>query len=209
MENLLVQLRKGGVISFVRRALRFILRKSIGLDWRTGIIVERSLEKPIEEIETRISAIIRQATINDLDTLKGIVNDSKLELFKKRFKKGRICFIALDGERVCSFAWVSFENEYENDCRMEIKLHEGEGYIFDSYTVPEYRGSGFQTALISKRLAYLKDQGFRRAVAFVWDDNIPSLKACRSVSFEKGKTVTLVTLLGLRFHRWRKSKGDL
>jgi len=209
MENLLIQIRRDGIISFVWKASRFILRKSMGLDWKREIIAERSLGEPIEEIEPKIKVTIRQATENDLDKFKGIVSESKLELFKERFEKGRICFIALDGERVISFAWISSGNEYESNCRVEVKLNEGEGYLFDDYTLPEYRHNGLQTTLIAKRLAYLQDQGCRRALVFIWDENIQSRKAYSTVGFEGKRTVTLITLFGLKFHRWRKFKGSL
>lgn len=209
MENLLVQIRRDGIIRFAGKASRFILRKSMDLDWRWEIIAERSLEEPIEEIEPRIKVTIRQATENDLDKFKGIVSESKLELFKERFEKGRICFIALDGEKAVSFAWISFENEYEGSSQVEVKLNAGEGYLFDDYTLPEYRHNRLQTALIAKRLAYLKDKAYRKASVLLWDKATYSRKAYRAVGFGKGKKVMLVTLFGVKFHRWRKFEGCL
>ena len=194
---------------FAWKASRFILRKSMGLDWRREIIAERSLEEPIEEIEPRIKVTIRQATENDLGEFKGIVSESKLKLFKERFEKGRICFIALDGERAVSFAWISSENEYESNCRVEVKLNEGEGYLFDYYVSDEYRQGGIYTSLLAKTLEYLQNRGYQTAWAFVSSNNIPVRKAWRRIGFEGKRTVTLITLLGLKFHRWRKFKGNL
>ena len=197
------------MIRFTWKALRFILRKSMGIDWRREILAERSLEEPIEEFKPKIKVTIRQATDNDLDKFKGIVSESKLELFKERFEEGRICLIALDGERVISFAWISSENEYEINCCIEVKLNEEEGYLFDDYTVPEYRYKGLQTALITKRLASLKEQAYRKALVFLWDKATYSRKAYSRVGFKGKQVVTLIILFGLKFHRWREFKGNL
>jgi hypothetical protein len=103
MENLLVQIKSNGIASFTIRALSFILRKTIGFVWRTEIIYECSLEKSIQVVEPKVKVTIREAVENDLDKFNGIVNERKIELFRERFKKNRICFIALDQKKNCLF----------------------------------------------------------------------------------------------------------
>lgn len=209
MENLFAQVRRDGIIAFSIRALRFVLRKSIGLDWRSDIIAERSLEKPIREVEPRIKVTIREATEDNLDKFKGIVNERKLELFRERFKKDRICFIALKQKKIAYFGWISLEDEYESNCQIKVKLNEREAYWFDCYTVPEYRQNGLHTALTTKALIYLKNKGYKKVLMLVWNNNIYSRKAFREVGFEGKKIITLVKLFSLKFHIWHEFRGEL
>ena len=112
MEDLVIQIKNDGIVTFTIKALKLILRKTIGFIWGTEIIYECLLKMPIEEIEPKIKVTIRAAVEDDLDKFKGIVNERKIKIFRKRFKKDRICFIALDQEKIAYFGWISFDDEY-------------------------------------------------------------------------------------------------
>lgn len=209
MENLFVRARREGIIAFSTRALRFILRRSIGLDWRSAIITERSLEEPIRKIEPRIEVTIRKAIQGDIVKFKGIVDERKLELFKKMFKKNRICFIALDHKKIAYFRWISFEDEYESNCQIRVKLNEKEAYLFDAYTVPQYRQDALHTSVTTKALIYLRNKGYKNVLLLVLNKNVYARKALRRIGFKPKKIITLITLFGLKFHIRRKFKGKL
>jgi len=49
-QSFLMQIKKDGIAIFDRKALRFVSRKTIGLDWRSDIIAERPLNEPTQEI---------------------------------------------------------------------------------------------------------------------------------------------------------------
>lgn len=209
MGKFLVQIKKDGIIAFSIRVLKFILRRSIGLDWRSEIIAERSLEEPIQEIEPRIEVTIRIATEDDLDKFKGIVNERKFELFEERFKKGRVCFVALFQGKIVYFGWISFENEYESNCQIKVELNGKGAYWFDCYTAPKYRQNKLHTALTTKALIYLKNKGYKKVLILVYNNNIFSRKAFSKVGFKGKKIVTLIKLFGLKFYIWREFKREL
>ena len=209
MENLLAQIKRDGIITFTIRALNFILRKTIGFIWRTGIIYECSLEKSIHRVEPKIKVIIREAAEDDLDKFKVIVNKKKIEIFRKRFKKNRICFIALDQNKITYFGWISFEDEYETNCQIKVKVNEKNTYWFDCYTVPEYRQNGLHSAVTTKALMYLKDKGCKKVLTLVMKNNIYSRKAFRKVGFEEKKIVTLIKIFNFKHYIYRDFKRKL
>jgi len=213
VRNPFTQIREDGFRDFVSKALRFalfVLHKSTGFKWRSEIIAERSLDEPIHQIKPRISVTIRQATSEDLDKFNGIVNGSKLELLKKRFEiGGRVCFIALDKDKLAYFRWVSLEDEYESSSQLTIKLREREAYLFDAYAVPQYRQGRLHTAVTNEALLYLKDKGYEKALVAVFIHNTYARKALASVGFQGKRVVTLLALFGMKFHRWRKFRGNL
>ena len=209
MENLVVQIKNYGIATSAIRALGFILRKTIGFIWGTEIIYEYLLEMPIKKIEPKIKVTIRAATEDDLDKFKGIVNERKIKLFKKRFKKDRICFMALDQEKIAYFGWISFDDEYESIFQIIVKVNDKEAYWFDCHTIPEYRRNGLHSAITAKALIYLKDKGCKKVLTHVMKNNIYSRKAFRKVGFKEKRMVTLIKIFNFKHYIVRDFKGKL
>ncbi len=202
-------IRKYGILNFTWLAFRYILRKTIGLNWGENILLERSLAEPIQEIVPKTKVRIEQATEDDLDKFKDIVDENRYNLFQQRFRTGRICFMALDGEKAVAFGWMSLEDEYESDCQVEVRLNNKEAYVFDDYVLPEYRNNRLQSALMARRLIYLHSQAYNKAIMFVGDKNTYARKAFASAGCRPKRAVTLFTIFGLKFHRWQKYTGTL
>jgi|SRR5665648_214667 len=209
MENLVVQIKNYGIVTSTIRALGFILRKTIGFIWGTEIIYEYLLEIPIKKIEPKIKVTIRAATEDDLDKFKGIVNERKIKLFKKRFKKDRICFMALDQEKIAYFGWISFGDEYESIFQIIVKVNDKEAYWFDCHTIPEYRRNGLHSAITAKALIYLKDKGCKKVLTHVMKNNIYSRKSFRKVGFKEKRMVTLIKIFNFKHYIVRDFKGKL
>ena len=209
MEDLVLQIKNDGIVTFAIRALKIILRKTIGFIWGTEIIYEYFLEMPIEEMEPKIKVTIRAAVEDDLGKFKGIVNERKIKLFRKRFKKDRICFIALDQEKIAYFGWISFDDEYESIFQIMVKVNDKEAYWFDCHTIPEYRRNGLHSAITAKALIYLKDKGCKKVLTHVMKNNIYSRKAFRKVGFKEKRMVTLIKIFNFKHYIYRDFKGKL
>ena len=209
MENLVIQIKNDGIVTFTIKALKLILRKTIGFIWGTEIIYEYLLKMPIEEIEPKIKVTIRAAVEDDLDKFKGIVNERKIKLFRKRFKKDRVCFIALDQEKIADFGWISFDDEYESIFQIRVKVNDKEAYWFDCHTMPQYRLNGLHSAVTAKALIYLKDKGCKKVLTHVMKDNIYSRKAFEKVGFKEKRMVTLIKLFNFKHYIYRDFKEKL
>jgi hypothetical protein len=197
-------IKEQGTLKFSWLALRYILRRTIGLDWWKEILLERSLAEPIKEVVPKIQVLIRQGTENDLDKFKGIVSKKDYKRFQQRFQKGRICFVALDGEKVAAYSWISF-NEFDTNKRKEMKLSEKEAYLFDIFVVPEYRNNRLQTALDTVRLNYAKSQGFAIAVTLIIATNTYSLKSANTSGFKPVNSLTACSIFWSTFELWPKT----
>ena len=209
MEDLVLQIKNDGIVTFAIRALKIILRKTIGFIWGTEIIYEYFLEMPIEEIEPKIKVTIRTALKEDLDKFKGIVNERKMKLFKERFKKDRICFIALYQEKIAYFGWISFDDEYESIFQIRVKVNHKEAYWFDCHTIPQYRNNGLHGTITAKALIYLKDKGCKKVLTHVMKDNIYSRKAFEKLGFKEKRMVTLIKIFNFKHYIYRDFKGKL
>lgn len=201
-------MKNDGIVTFMIRAFALILRKTIGFIWGTEIIYECSLEIPIEEIEPKIKVTIRTAVEDDLDKFKGIVSERKIKLFRERFKKNRMCFIALHQENIAYFGWISFDDEYETIFQIMVRVKDKEAYWFDCHTIPEYRRYGLHSAITTKALIYLKDKGIKKVLTHVMKNNIYSRKAFRKVGFKEKRMVTLIKIFNFKHYIYRDFKGQ-
>jgi hypothetical protein len=200
-------IKQRGILKFTWLGFRYILRKTLWIDWRTCTYFKRSLDKPILDIVPKIPVEIRQATVEDLPKLKEIVDEAKYDRFKRRFQEGNICFIALDKEKIVSFSWIGLSNKFEPELRVEIKLAEKEAYLFDAYVVPEYRNHGLYPVVGNNNLKYLRNLGFKQVIIFVDNTNIFSLKAVNSSGFNANRALTCFSIFGLTFHLWHNNPG--
>jgi GNAT superfamily N-acetyltransferase len=197
-----------GVIHANWLTFRYVLRRTLSIDWQKTILFERSLAEPIKEVIPRIKVNIRQATIDDLVKLKDMVDTEKYTRFQQRLDQGNICFLALDEDKVAAFSWISFHNEYLTESRIEVKLKDKEAYFFDTFVDPVYRNNGLQAAMIPARLKYLRELGFEKVIGLVDDDNSYSLKALASAGYKPKKVSTLIKIFGLKIHRWKDIVGE-
>lgn len=181
----------------------------MGFNWQTEILAEYLLEENIQDVEPKIKVVIREAQGAGLDKFRNTTEEKKIKIFGERFNKGEICFIAEDQDKIAYYGWISFNDEYEDNCHIKVKLNKKEAYWFDCWTVPEYRKMGLHTAVTTKALTYLKNKGYKRVLSFVTVKNVPSLKAFGRVGFKGKKVVTFIKLFGLKFHIWREFKGRL
>lgn len=69
-----------------------------------------------------------------------------------------------------------------------IKLSSSDGYLWDDYTHPQYRGLGFHKKLINYRIYQLYQSKKRNVIAFVDSYNKASYKSFISCGFQKTQT---------------------
>ncbi len=188
-KRLKIQIRQHGIPRSTWLIIRLIMRITLGLDWWSDIFLERPLAEPIKEIVPKIKVEIRQATVNDLDKFKSVVSEKDLNLFQQRFKRGRICFVALDGYKVAAYSWISLDeydtsNGHDITMQKKIGMTNKEGYFFDILVIPEYRNNRLQTALDTARLKYVHSLAYNRVLTGITANNTFSLKSAASSGFK-------------------------
>ncbi len=68
-----------------------------------------------------------------------------------------------DGKLLVSYGWVSTRTLGLDN----LLLHESDGYLWDDYTHPDYRGKGFHSIINKSRIALLFEKGKKRALTQV------------------------------------------
>lgn len=120
------------------------------------------------------------------------------EAARRRFANDNICSCLSYKNRIVSYCWVAFREEWIGEIEAFIKPKDGEAYLFDAFTIPEYRGKGFFCYLLTCTLSYLKSLDYRRALIFALRSNRASNRAIQNAGFEHFQTVRFIKL-------WRKN----
>lgn len=82
----------------------------------------------------------------------------------KRFEIGRECFIAQVNGSIAAYGWVTRDLEYVGEFERELQVQEGEAYIWDCATLPDYR----RQRLFSSLLAFITERLRREGIKQIW-----------------------------------------
>lgn len=104
---------------------------------------------------------------------------------RRRWRRGRVPYVAAIGEEIVSYGWVTPEPEPMDDLGISFAAPPGDVWLFDFATVPAYRGRRFYPALLRYILGELKGQGIRRAWIGTEPGNIASERGISRAGFTK------------------------
>lgn len=122
---------------------------------------------------------------------------------KERFKVGDICFGAsLNGEYV-HLKWFAFNESYVGEINRKIRISSDSAYMYDSYTLPNYRGLGIYSIVMEKTIQHLSKMGIKRVYALVRHNNLPMLRVKQKEGVRKIGTVTYTKIFNLRFYKFK------
>ena len=108
--------------------------------------------------------------------------------------------VGLFEQRAISFTWYTTRDEFDPTVGAILRLKAGEGYLFDSFCVPEYRGRGVNSYLNSLCLKRLEQLGCHHAIVRVDTLNFASRWALAAAGFTPVDRVTGV-IVGQRSFR--------
>jgi hypothetical protein len=129
----------------------------------------------------------RLATSDDVDSLRLFSSMYTPLQFHRMITGGEFVFIACDNDKPIAFQIASFKSGTRLP-RSKFPLTEGQVWILDTYTLPEYRQHHVAASLKTFRDRYFLQRGVHEIVATVMENNFPSLfyvttSPIRSVQF--------------------------
>ena len=122
---------------------------------------------------------------------------------KERFKAGHICFGArLNGEYV-HLKWIAFNESYLEEIDRKIRISSDSAYMYDSYTIPNYRGLGISSKVMEKTIQHLSKIGIKKIYAGVRPNNFPMLRVKQKEKARKIGAITYTKIFNLRFYKFK------
>jgi GNAT superfamily N-acetyltransferase len=146
--------------------------------------------KKVNEVE------IRPFQPNDLPKLKKFIGPRA----EKRLKNGDVCFIAEKEADIVHYEWICF-NEHETGLQRKIRVGPNSAYLYDTYTVPKYRGKGINPAVYTNVVNYLSQRGIKEIYFIILSNNYISLRTSQKATPRKIGEVTLIKLLGKKIYK--------
>ncbi len=129
------------------------------------------------------------------------------DIVKARFEQGEVCGVAWSNSAVVSYCWLAFKQAEVGEINRYIKLREKELYLYDAFTLPDYRGRGLFPALLTAILGHARSQGYSRALIFSNSKNRPSLRGIEKAGFSLFQSIHFLKLLDLRLCLPGRTRG--
>jgi GNAT superfamily N-acetyltransferase len=127
----------------------------------------------------------------------------------ERLRDGQACAIAHHETELVAYCWLSCTPVWVGEIGRTVIPGPEDVYLYDAFTMPEWRGRGLFSAMIAPLLALARSRHRRRALIFVGAGNRASRRAIERAGFEFVHTVSRVELWGLTrlwFHGPRSSR---
>jgi GNAT superfamily N-acetyltransferase len=138
------------------------------------VVLGRSLMDPFPHLEPREKLSIRSFEHEHLDIVKQLDRPSEARLCAKRLEAGHKGLVAFYEDNPAGYTWGSLDPQTRLE-RIHPKLDSGDVLCTDSFTAPEYRRKGIQTALTLARFHLFREMGCKRCICCIEINNAPSL----------------------------------
>lgn len=173
---------------------------------RKATVFGRSLDEPIPDYIPSVPVKLREMTLEDLSRFRearSLLPERWIMGFAERLKTGRIGIIGFVNGQVACYGWLSLQNAMDRWMGVELCLQDGEGYLYDGFIFPAFRGRGIYTFLQAWRLNYLKQLNCRIAYLVVAAGNLAAQRTDEKVGFIALRELCSVKIMKVTWHRNR------
>jgi GNAT superfamily N-acetyltransferase len=180
-----------------RGVLRELKARSL---WRVGrydrmLVVEQDLDS-FRESPLPPGVEIRPLLRSEQPFLSTLASSWKRERFRLAAERGRTCLVAWRGGRAVGYTWISASIDPDIEL-YPIQLPPGAAYGWDLFVLRSERGRGVGSALVSARLGWARERGFRTMRRAVAPGNRAALRTLQKTA--GGGTRILGELVWVRF----------
>ena len=187
----------GRMVETARRegstSLVFRLLDRLGLYRRWAWFV-RSLDEPVEPIETSLSLEIFELRPQDVEEYVTLRRGANATRFLHRLEIGDVCWGGRHAGRLVVVQWVYRDGTPANSSHRGYRLGPGDLYVRSAFTSPELRGQRLQGALGAHVLSVYRARGYRRAVALIVPENRSSIAAMTRLGFRRAGLIGTLRL---------------
>ncbi|OGW16043.1 MAG: hypothetical protein A3G93_01895 [Nitrospinae bacterium RIFCSPLOWO2_12_FULL_45_22] len=120
---------------------------------------------------------------------------------QSRFGRGEMIWIAVHQSHIAAYCWVAFSEAEVGEIDKVIKVKHEEFYLYDAFTLPDYRGKNLYPYILTYVCQYGKEKGYTRALIFVLRENIPSQCGIEKAGFKRFQVIKYSRICGIPFYR--------
>jgi len=123
------------------------------------------------------------------------------------FGWGHRCFLQRDGDTVVGFSWVAARPLAHLAWGIHVNLPEDTAYVYKGFTLPPYRGQGFQALRHVRILEHLRREGRNALFVYVDHLNLDSQKGLCKSGYRRVGRLTAIRREGRMRFRLRVGDG--
>lgn len=153
--------------------------------YRRVIVVVRSIDDTLPDIDLRLPIVIAPLTEGDLPAYLHLRPDQHSNTIRKRLAKGDQCFAVWHEGQIVHTGWVTTEQKYEPYLRRKLTLQPADIFLYDNYTHPSLRRFGLAQARTIYLLRHYQAEGYRRSVAIIAVENKAALRQIEAAGYHR------------------------
>lgn len=152
-------------------------------------------EVPLIE-EKHIYCYVREGTHDDIDGLSKI--DNKKDIFRERLISGEHLIVGIHEGKIVGYQWFSDKSYHiEGRYQYRIDIPSDTFYVYDAFTVPEYRGKGWWINSTKYLIEIMKGMKKRMLICGIDHYNIYSVKMCCRFGYRIYKDIIEISVFGM------------
>ncbi len=172
-------------------------------------LVELDLERPPAPAEAALPLEFGFLDDAEVEAYAALQSGTSTEEALRRLRRGERCFVARAGERMVSARWLAVGEADVGYLGRMLELAEGEVYVYETYTHPEYRGHAVSAAAGTRLAQRLAREGYRRLLGAVGPENAAGQRAWQKAGYRKVGRVGYLKLGPWRHDFVRLGRGPL
>lgn len=160
----------------LERALEVLREEGLKAFWFKGLgetfyrrmlFLECRLADSPAPVASRIPVSFHRLTPSDIDAHRRLRASPDANELKRRLDEGHRAFHAQRHNRMVSSVWTSAGTGWIDYLKTSLSIEADEGYLYEAYTHPDFRGYGIGPALFNFAYRMLHGEGFRSVILAV------------------------------------------
>jgi len=168
----------------LQEVIRMLTMKTVTTFYRNVIVFDRSINDTSPDFQPHLPVEIKILTEKDLPAYYTFRPNQCMNEIRKRLDREDKCFMVLHEGRMVHSSWVAREKVYVPYLRCNLILKPGEFYIYDNYTLPEYRNQGLAQTRSVYICKYYQGLGYHRAIQIVAVENETGLGMSKALGYQ-------------------------
>jgi GNAT superfamily N-acetyltransferase len=175
--------------------------------YRRLILVERPLCEPVPDVKAAVAVEVSVLAHSEIAEYRRFRPDTAETEIQSRLDVGQRCFVARHAGQIVSARWAAVTRVWIDYLSCELALAPDEGYPYDLFTAPEFRGYAVSPVTSAAMLRHFQRAGYRRMVGTVLPGNEASFRASAKTGYRPCGRIGYVGI-GPWIWRFRTDSGQ-
>ncbi len=144
--------------------------------YRRAVLFDRNLDEPVPGGSSRLPVTIRRLAENETEAYIEFQPDTDMVDLRRCMQDGHYCYVAWHNGRIVYALWGVTGSAWIDYLSSTIRLAPDETYLYESYTLPDFRGQNIPASMSTHIFRKLTEEGIRRGFCVVLPENKPAMR---------------------------------